>query len=178
MFSKSLFYLGSLKKIKLSFFSPYNVFYSLNPFPNKPWFLSVCITSLLKTLWEKENLLVMSNFSFSHSIFYPFYSMLSGFYIKFKIVVCKPFQFGRVQNLLFGKGLTLSSIYTHLNTLKKKALVKHCGKKWNCAICILKFFNSHISVVVCSSFQFGMVSKWCIREWVNFLPQNPDSQQP
>ena len=29
-------------------------------------------TSLLKTLWEKEKLLVTSNFSFSHSIFYPF----------------------------------------------------------------------------------------------------------
>ena len=26
-------------------------------------------TSLLKTLWEKEKLLVMSNFSFSHSVF-------------------------------------------------------------------------------------------------------------
>ena len=29
-----------------------------NPFPNKPWFLCVCITSLLKTLWAKEKLLV------------------------------------------------------------------------------------------------------------------------
>ena len=37
----------------------------LNPFPNKPWFLLVCSTSLLKTLWEKEKLLVLSNFSFS-----------------------------------------------------------------------------------------------------------------
>ena len=26
-----------------------------NPFPNKPWFLRVCSTILLKTLWEKEN---------------------------------------------------------------------------------------------------------------------------
>ena len=25
-----------------------------NPFPNKPWFLHVCRTILLKTLWEKE----------------------------------------------------------------------------------------------------------------------------
>ena len=43
-----------------------------NTFPNKPWFLRVCSTSLLKTLWEKEKLLVMSNFSFSCSVFYPF----------------------------------------------------------------------------------------------------------
>ena len=31
------------------------------------------------------------------------------------------------------------------------------------AICILKPFNSHISVVVCSFFEFRMVSKWCIK---------------
>ena len=30
---------------------------------------------------------------------------------------------------LFAKGLTLSSIYTHFNTLKEKALGKHCGKR-------------------------------------------------
>ena len=34
------------------------------------------------------------------------------------------------------------------------------------AICILESVKSHISVVVCSSFEFGTVSKWCIREWV------------
>ena len=28
----------------------------VNPFPNKPWFLLVCGTSLLKTLWEKGGL--------------------------------------------------------------------------------------------------------------------------
>ena len=30
---------------------------------------------------------------------------------------------------------------------------------------ILKSFNSHISVVVCSFFVIGTVSKWYIREW-------------
>ena len=44
----------------------------INAFPNKPWFLGVCSTDLLKTLWEKEKLLVTSNFSFSHSVFYLF----------------------------------------------------------------------------------------------------------
>ena len=34
------------------------------------------------------------------------------------------------------------------------------------SICILKSFNSHISVVVCRFFEFGTVSKCCIREWV------------
>ena len=37
------------------------------------------------------------------------------------------------------------------------------------AICILKSFNSHISVIVCSFFEFGTVSKWCVREWVKPL---------
>ena len=78
-----------------------NVF---NPFPNKPWFLRVCSTSLLKTLWEKEKLLVTSNFSFSHSVFYLF-GELSAIFNKLEIVVCKLLQFGRVQNFLFGKGL-------------------------------------------------------------------------
>ena len=77
-----------------------------NPFPNKPWFLRVCCTSLLKTLWDKEKLLITSNFSFSHSVFYSF-RVLSAIFIKFEIVVCKLFQLGRVQKLLFGKGLSV-----------------------------------------------------------------------
>ena len=76
-----------------------------NPFPNKPWFLRVCCTSLLKTLREKEKLLVKSNFSFSRSVFYPL-GELSSISIEFKIVIYKLFRFGRVLNLSFGKGLT------------------------------------------------------------------------
>ena len=67
----------------------------VNPFPNKPWFLRVCGTSLLKTPWEKEKLLVTSNFSFSHSVFYP-YREPSTILIKLEIVVCKLFQFESV----------------------------------------------------------------------------------
>ena len=39
------------------------------PFLNKPWFLCVCSTSLLKTLWEKEKLLVKSTLYFSLQCF-------------------------------------------------------------------------------------------------------------
>ena len=67
----------------------------LNPFPYKPWFLRVGSMYLLKTLWEKEKLLVPSNFSFSHSVFYPS-GQLSAIFINFTNVVCKLFQFGRV----------------------------------------------------------------------------------
>ena len=41
----------------------------VNPFPNKTWFLTVCSRSIMKTLREKEKLLITSNFSFSHSVF-------------------------------------------------------------------------------------------------------------
>ena len=68
---------------------------SFNPLPNKPWFLCVCSASLLKTLWKKEKLLITSSFSFSHSVFY-LCRELSALYIKFEIVVCKLFQYGRV----------------------------------------------------------------------------------
>ena len=45
--------------------------WGLNPFPNKPWFLYVYSIGLLKTLWEKEKLLIFSPFP-SVFTFYPF----------------------------------------------------------------------------------------------------------
>ena len=63
---------------------------SFNSFPNKPWFLRLCITSLVKTLLEKEKLLIMSNFSFSRSVFYPF-GELAAIFINSEVVVCKLF---------------------------------------------------------------------------------------
>ena len=81
-----------------------------NPFPNKPWFLHVCSSSLLKTLWENEKLLITSNFSFSPLCAYK---ELSAIFIPFKIVICKLFEFGRVENLSFGKGLNWFSLRTH-----------------------------------------------------------------
>ena len=56
------------------------IYLYINPFPNKPWFLRVCSTSLLKTLWEKEKLLVMSNFSFSRSVFLPVWRTFCHFH--------------------------------------------------------------------------------------------------
>ena len=52
-----------------------------------------------KAFWN-----VTSNFSFTHSVFYPFRE-LSDIFIKFKIVICRLFQFGPVLNLLFRNGL-------------------------------------------------------------------------
>ena len=79
---------------------------SFQPFPNKPWFSRVCRKSLYKTLWEKEKLLKTSNSIFIRRVFYPVRE-LSTIYIKLEIVVCKLFEFGRVYNLSYGKGLKL-----------------------------------------------------------------------
>ena len=79
----------------------------VNSFPNKPWFLRVCNPSLLKTLWEKEKLLITSNFSFSHSVFYPL-EELSAIFIKFEIVVCKLFGFGSLKFVVWERVKSLS----------------------------------------------------------------------
>ena len=55
-----------------------------NPFPTKPWFSCVYNEGLLKTLQEKEKLLVTSNFSFSHSVFYLF-GELSAIFINCRL---------------------------------------------------------------------------------------------
>ena len=77
---------GKLHDLKLCY-----IHMLLNPFPNKPWFLRVCSTSLLKTLWEKEKLLVTSNFSFSHSVFYLF-EELSSIFVKFELSSAESFS--------------------------------------------------------------------------------------
>ena len=63
----------------------------VNPFPHNDTFWRPWESSLLKTLWEKEKLLVTSNFSFSHSAFYPV-GKLSTIFIEFEIVVCNLIQ--------------------------------------------------------------------------------------
>ena len=45
--------------------------FRFNPFPHNPDLLGPSKRNLLKTLWEKEKMLVTSIFSFSHNAFYP-----------------------------------------------------------------------------------------------------------
>ena len=84
-------FIGNMKQVmsygKLDTIQLFVQAHMLNSFPNKPWFLRICSTSLLKRLWEKEKLLVMS------SVFYPV-GELSAIFVKHKVVVCKLFQFG------------------------------------------------------------------------------------
>ena len=78
-----------------------------NPFPNKPWFLHVCSTSLLKTLWEKEKLLVMSNFSFSPfpTVFSTCLESFLPFLKRLKLSSANPLNMDKSKdkNLSFGK---------------------------------------------------------------------------
>ena len=64
-------------------------------FPKQALVLRVCSRSLLKTLWEKEKLLVTSNFSFSHSVLYSFV-YFQPFPSKLKVLSANFFKFGRV----------------------------------------------------------------------------------
>ena len=48
-----------------------------NPLPNNTTFQHTKDIQLWKTLWEKEKLLVVSNFSFSHNVFYPIWYLFS-----------------------------------------------------------------------------------------------------
>ena len=91
-----------------------------NPFPNKPWFLPVCRTNLLKTMLEKEKLLVTSNFSFSHSVFYLF-GELSAIFIQIQNCC--------VQTLSVWKSIKFV-IWERVNK-KKKLFVDIVGKGEN-----------------------------------------------
>ena len=74
-----------------------------NPFPNKPLILRVCSESLLKTLWEKEKLLVKSNFSFSYGIFYLLENSLP-FSLNLKLLSANSFWLEESKICRLGKG--------------------------------------------------------------------------
>ena len=78
----------------------------------------------MKTLWEKEKLLITSNFPFSHGVFYPF-GELSAIFIKFEIVVCQLFQFGSLKFVIWKR---VKSLY---ELLPFCALCNFVGKMHN-----------------------------------------------
>ena len=65
----------------------------VNPFTNKPLILHVYNVDLVETLWAKEKLLVIRNFCFFSLFSIPGELLI---FIKFKIIVCKLFQFSSV----------------------------------------------------------------------------------
>ena len=126
----------------------------LNPFPNKPWFLLVCHTNLLLTLWEKEKLLIMSNFSFSDIVFYHFGELFTIF-IKANVVVYKLFQFRRAENLLFGKDLTLSQTSPGFYVSAEKVFLKTLREKEKLLLTVwraLCHFSTNLKLSSANSF--------------------------
>ena len=70
--------------------------------------------------------------------------------------------FDRVENIV-GKGEI--ALYEQF-LLFPQCFQKACSPGVSKGVIVWKWVNSHISVVVCSFFEFGNVSKWCLREWV------------
>ena len=71
-----------------------SLFVYVNPFPSKPWFLRVCRRSLFENTVGKGEIARNEQFLLFHGVFYPLEER-SAIFIKFEIVVCKLFQFGR-----------------------------------------------------------------------------------
>ena len=75
------FFIHSQASLRLLRLSKNSVEHGHELYKHGPQFLH-----LLKTRWEKEKLLVTSNFSFSHSVFHPL-GVLCAIFINLKIVV-------------------------------------------------------------------------------------------
>ena len=100
----------------------------INLFPNKPWFLCVCSTSLLKTLCGKEKLLVMSDFSFSLSVLcVPIWVTFCHFHYNLKLSSANSFSLEESKTCRLGKGLThyqTIPILMHLRYIALKNIVR------------------------------------------------------
>ena len=87
-------------------------------------FLHVCGTSILKTLWKKEKLLLMSNFFFFHSIFQPFHE-LYPFSSNRKLSSAHSLSFEILKNSCLEKGIF--SFYLEGNWLTASLRMEICG---------------------------------------------------
>ena len=95
--------------------------------PEEPLFLRVYSTSLFKTLWETEKLLITSHFSFYHGVVYHFGELT--IFVKSKIAVC---NLEESKYLSFGKGLTVYQTTKILPCQNSKQLktTTSPGLKW------------------------------------------------
>ena len=85
----------------------------VNPFPNKPWFWHVCSTSLLKTLWEKEKLLLKRAISPFLTVFSTHLKNFLPFSSNLKLSSANYFSLHQSKTLSFGKGLRKFSFSFH-----------------------------------------------------------------
>ena len=127
------------------------MFELFNPFSNKPWFSCAFSTSLLKTLWEKEKLLVMSNSPFP-TVFSTLLENFLSFSSNLKLLsansVClKGSKICCLEMSLLHKGswlqeflvdtkqicraVTMFSSYTNTGFTLSIAIVVKCNQKMN-----------------------------------------------
>ena len=133
-------------------------------------------------------MLFTSNFSFSHSVFYPF-GELSVIFSNSKLSSTTFFQFRKVENLSFGKVLTFYQTIPRFNDPVKGIFLKQCGKRRMLVTSIFSFshnvfhtFNernqhfSNIRFVVCKYFRFGLGQNFVVwltlSQTTNFRPPN------
>ena len=76
----------------------------LNPFLNKPSFLRVCSTSLLKTLWELDKLLVTSNFYPFPRVFSTLLENFLPYLSNLKLMSANSFSLEESKICCLGKG--------------------------------------------------------------------------
>ena len=98
----------------------------LNLFPHTYALLWLCCRQLLKTLWQKEKLLIMSNFSFCHNVFNSF-QLLCFHYRKLS---------SAADLLYVGKGLScrhyICKSYVHLLLTVKLHIIVHWSPVRDC----------------------------------------------
>ena len=86
-----------------------------NSFPNKPWFLRVCSTSLLKILWEKREIARNEQFLLFPQCFLPFWRILLHFPTNYEFSSANSFSMEESNISRMGKHLrttfTLQSAY-------------------------------------------------------------------
>ena len=73
---------------------------------------------------KKEKLLIMSNFSVSYSVFYPFWEF-SAIFVKFEIVICKLFSFEESKNFVVWERVNFLPYDKLLALTKLKAFAEH-----------------------------------------------------
>ena len=107
--------------------------YHINPFPKKPQFLRVSNTSHLKTLWEKEKLIVTTNFCFSHSIFY-LYREFSAVFNKFENVASEHEDLPVWKSLKF---VVLERVDSFLTDVDTRSFCRQCRLRPDYRMCSL-----------------------------------------
>ena len=126
----------------------------VNPFTNKPWFLRVCSTGLLKTPWDKEKLLVTSNFSISHSVFYLF-GELSAIFFKFKNCCLESPSFLKSLKFVVWEWVKTLIVLNTRNTIQTSLMYQTI-----CMICCIQIIIAlDLFFLLIKFFQFLHVSK-------------------